>query len=135
MNSQFQNRPDPSVERETTVLPVVDISGPLKVFRPKRAGDDGKGPRLTNETRALLWFRLRAAALILLVGFGVFLIRHVAGVLTGEPRHPVLLGFHVVVVLVLGFSATPLFRHDLLSIAETPDRRACHLWPCPPRFF
>jgi serine/threonine-protein kinase len=62
--------------------------------------------------------RLRAAALILLIGFGVFLIRHVVGVLTGEPLYPVLLGFHVFVVLVLGLNAAPLCRQCTVSMSK-----------------
>jgi serine/threonine-protein kinase len=65
-----------------------------------------------------LRLRLRAAAFILLIGFGVFLIRHVVGVFTGEPLSPVLLGFHVLVVVVLGFSAAPLCRQCPVSIQK-----------------
>jgi hypothetical protein len=68
--------------------------------------------------RATRFVRLRAAALILLIGFGVFLIHHVVGVLTGEPLSPVLLGFHVLVVLVLGFCAAPLCRHCTVSVTQ-----------------
>jgi serine/threonine-protein kinase len=78
----------------------------------------GSGPHLTKETQALLRLRLRAAALILLVGFGVFLIRHIVGVLTGEPLSIVLLSFHVFVVLVLGFSTVPLCGRCAVSIKK-----------------
>src|SRR5262245_26367767 len=59
------------------------------------------GPNLMRETQALLRLRLRAAALILLIGFGAFLVRHVAGLLTGEPLDSLLLASHVLVVAVL----------------------------------
>ena len=41
---------------------------------------------------------------MLLIGFGVFLVRHIAGIVMGEPLVPVLLGFHVLVVLILSLS-------------------------------
>ena len=115
MNSKIKNDPIWSLARETASLPSADVLAPPQVCRPRRDQDDGTGPHLTSETQALLSFRLRAAALILLVGFTVFLVRHVAGVLTGEPLDPLLLGFHVLVVLVLGCSTTPLFRHYSMS--------------------
>jgi len=58
---------------------------------PKRDLVLGSGPHLTKHTEALLRLRLRAAALILLVGFGVFLVPHVVGALTGEPLSFVLI--------------------------------------------
>jgi serine/threonine-protein kinase len=78
----------------------------------------GSGPHLTEETQVLLRSRLRAAALVLLVGFSVFLVRHVVGVITGEPLDPVLLGCHVLVVLVLGFCAMPLCRRCPVSLRK-----------------
>jgi eukaryotic-like serine/threonine-protein kinase len=89
-----------------------------KVSRPRREIVAGSGPHFTNETGALLRSRLRAAASMLLLGFGVFLVRHVVGVLSGEPLDPALLGLHVLVVLVLGFSALPLWRHCALSLRK-----------------
>jgi serine/threonine-protein kinase len=87
-----------------------------KVCCPKREFSAGSGPHLTTETQALLRLRLRAAAFILLIGFTVFLIRHVVGVIAGETWDPLLLGFHVLVVLVLGLSAAPLCRHCVVSL-------------------
>ena len=66
----------------------------------------------------LLRLRLRAAAFMLLIGFGVFLIRHIAGIVMGEPLVPVLLGFHVLVVLILSLSAAPLWRHSDVSLKQ-----------------
>src|SRR5262245_42574521 len=66
----------------------------------------GSGPHLTQQTQSLLRLRLRASALLLLLGFGVFLVRHIVGVLTGEVLDPWLLGFHILIVLVL--SATSI---------------------------
>src|SRR5690242_14665660 len=57
----------------------------------------GSGPHLTSQTQPLLRKRLRAAVRVLLAGFGAFLVRHVAGLLTGEPLDRPLLGLHVVV--------------------------------------
>ena len=89
-----------------------------KVRPPRREIVAGSGPHLTDETRVLLRSRLRAAAFTLLLGFAVFLVRHVVGVLSGEPLDPALLGLHVLVVLVLGFSALPLWRHYTLSLRK-----------------
>jgi eukaryotic-like serine/threonine-protein kinase len=87
-----------------------------KVCCPKPEFREGSGPHLTHETQALLRLRLRAAAFILLVGFGAFLVRRVVGVLTGEPPDPLLLAVHVLVVLVLGFSSMPLCRQRPVSL-------------------
>jgi len=101
---------------ETILQPAADFGEPPKVCCPRRELVAGSGPHLTNQTQSLLRFRLRAAALMLLIGFGVFLIRHVAGGLTGEPLSPMLLGFHVLVLLVLSSSALPLWRRSDLSV-------------------
>lgn len=85
---------------------------------PKRENVNGSGPHLTSETQGLLRIRLRAAAIILLVGFGAFLVRHVGGVIAGEPLDKLLLGFHILVVLVLGFASTLLCRNCPLSMTK-----------------
>jgi serine/threonine-protein kinase len=101
-----------------TVLAPENGGAAAKVCRPQRAVVSGSGPHLTEETQVLLRARLRAAALILLVGFGAFLVRHVAGVIGGEPFDPVLLGFHILVVLVLGFCSLPLCRKCPVSLRK-----------------
>src|SRR5262245_65056686 len=93
---------------EKTVLAPANGGARAKACRPMPAIVAGSGPHLTEETQVLLRLRLRAAAFILLVGFGVFLVRHVVGVISGEPLDPVLLGCHVLVVVVLGFCSLPL---------------------------
>src|SRR5262245_47427849 len=103
---------------EETVESPANGDARAKVCRPMRAIVAGSGPHLTEETQVLLRLRLRAAAFILLVGFGVFLVRHVVGVISGEPLHPVLLGCHVLVVLVLGFCAMPLCRRCPVSLRK-----------------
>src|SRR5688572_19133194 len=79
-----------------------------KVCRPKRQFIEASGSHLTQETQALLRLRLRAAAFILLVGFGAFLVRHLVGIVLGEPLDPTLLGTHILVVVVLGWSTLSL---------------------------
>lgn len=116
MNQQFQSAPFGPQESET-------ILAPAKVARanvccPKRDIASRSGPHLTQETQALLRLRLRAAAFILLIGFAVFLVRHVAGVLSGEPLDPLLLGSHILVVLVLGVSSLPLCRQCVVSLRQ-----------------
>jgi eukaryotic-like serine/threonine-protein kinase len=102
---------------ETVLQPSVDAAERSKVFNPKREVA-GSRPHLTKETQSLLRVRLRAAALMLLVGFGAFLIRHVAGVLTGEPLDRALLGFHVAVVLVLSVIAACLWHQPDFSVTK-----------------
>src|SRR3989442_73144 len=94
--------------RETILQPKAKTVEPAKVCCPKR--EAGSRLNLTGETNALLRSRLRAAALILLVGFGAFLVRHLAGVLAGEPLDWLLLAAHLLVVLVLAFNFLPLCR-------------------------
>jgi serine/threonine-protein kinase len=85
---------------------------------PNRQIVAGSGPHLTEETQALLCLRIRASALMFLIGFGVFLVRHVAGVLMGEPLLPMLLGLHVLVVVVMSLFAAPWWWRESLSIKK-----------------
>jgi eukaryotic-like serine/threonine-protein kinase len=110
--------PPEVVGDETILQPATDPSERPKVCCPKREIVAGSGPRLTNETQALLQVRLRAATILLLIGFGIFLVRHVVGELWGEPLFPVLLGFHVLVVLVLSLSAGLLWRRRDMSLEK-----------------
>src|SRR5262249_16362354 len=107
-----------TLDDETVLQHAASAGKPEMVCCPKREIVAGSGPHLTKETQALLRSRLRAAALILLIGFSIFLVRHVVGVLANEPLSPVLLGFHVLVVLVLGLCAAPLCRHCTVSIRK-----------------
>jgi serine/threonine-protein kinase len=108
----------PTVDAETILQPAANGEQRAKVCCPRQDRVAGSGPHLTKETQALLRLRLRAAALILLIGFSVFLIRHVVGLFTDESMSPVLLTFHVLVVLVLGFCAAPLCRDCTVSIKK-----------------
>jgi serine/threonine-protein kinase len=92
----------------------------MKVCCPKReiADHSGSGPRLTQETQGVLRYRLRAAAFILLIGFGAFLIRHLVGVFGEEPLDPWLLGSHILVVLALAASSLPLCRECCVSLRK-----------------
>jgi hypothetical protein len=90
---------------------------------PHRDVKYGSASHLTAETQELLRIRLRASALILLVGFSVFLVRHVIGVATSEPLNPFLLAFHVLNVVALAVIAGLLYRHraiptPILRLAE-----------------
>src|SRR5262249_15571885 len=108
----------PTIDQVSTPAPSGQSGQPVTVCSPKREVVHGSGPHLTGETQALLRYRLRAAALILFVGFSVFLVRHVVGVVTGEPLDPLLLGAHVFVVLVLGGASLPLCRRCPVSLAK-----------------
>jgi serine/threonine-protein kinase len=73
---------------------------------------------LAEQTQSLLRLRLRASALLLLLGFGLFLVRHIVGALTGEPLDPRLLGFHILIVLVLSAVSVLLSPHRAISIRK-----------------
>ena len=116
MRNRLDQAPPRPFERETIQHPMADPVERRKVCCPRRELVTSSGPHLTKDTQTLLRFRLRAAVCILLIGFGAFLVRHVVGGLTGEPVSPVLLGFHLLVVLVLSSSTAALWRHSNLSI-------------------
>jgi serine/threonine-protein kinase len=115
MNSQLKRAPRGALDEETVLVSANLQSG--KVC-PKREIVNGSRPHLTKETQPLLRLRLRAAAFILLIGFGVFLVRHVVGILTGEPLDPLLLGDHILVVLVLVASLLPLCQRCSVSMRK-----------------
>jgi eukaryotic-like serine/threonine-protein kinase len=114
------NRLEPAalatLDRETVVQPVVNAVEQAQASSPKREIIAGSKPQLTKETQGLLRIRLRGAALMLLLGFGLFLVRHVAGVLSSEPLDTPLLSLHVVVVLVLAFVSILLCLRSPLSM-------------------
>ncbi len=110
MNSHVEQASLKSYDRKTVMqqaaAKTVERQSPCA--RPEFVA--GSGPHLTKETQPLLRLRLRAAALILLIGFVVFLVRHAIGIVTGEPFDQILFGFHTLVVLVLSLSLKLLGR-------------------------
>src|SRR5262245_49231460 len=112
-----QQAPPNPLDAKTVLAPPNEVARP-KVCRPMPVIAAGSGPHLTEETQVLLRSRLRAAALVLLVGFTVFLVRHVVGVIAGEPLDPVLLACHILVVLVLAFCSMPLCRKCHVSLPK-----------------
>ena len=70
MNSRFQQPSLVTVDRVTIVEPAAEDGARPKVCCPNREIANASGLHLTQETQALLRLRLRAAAFILLVGFG-----------------------------------------------------------------
>jgi tRNA A-37 threonylcarbamoyl transferase component Bud32 len=111
-------KPASSTSDLATVLVPEESAARAKVCCPKRDNVFGSGPHLTKETQELLKGRLRAAAIILLIGFGIFLVHHVFGVLTTQPLYPLLLGSHIFVVLVLGVMALPLCRSCTVTLKK-----------------
>jgi hypothetical protein len=118
VKNRFMQAPLQAIGDETIVQPAADSGDRPKVFCPKGDNAAVSGPRLTKETQALLQVRLRAATLLLLIGFGIFLVRHAMGDLWGEPVSAVLLGFHVLVVVALSLSAAWLWRRRDMSITQ-----------------
>ena len=84
MKIRLKHAPPGNFGTETILQPAADAGERREVCCPKREVVAGSGPHLTKETQGLLQSRLRAAAVVLLIGFGVFLVRHVAGWFTGE---------------------------------------------------
>src|SRR5262245_55492257 len=107
-----------SASGDETILTPPSGGAPRHFCRPRRELVAGSGPHLTTETQVLLRSRLRPTALILLVGFSVFLARHVAGLIAGEPLDSLLLTAHVLVVLVLGYCSLPLCRKRPASLRK-----------------
>jgi serine/threonine-protein kinase len=93
-------------------------SGETNVASPKREIVAGSGPRLTQQTQALLRLRLRASAFIMLVGFAVFLVRHIVGKFAGEPRDAWLLGAHITVVIALAGIFAWLYRKRAATLGQ-----------------
>lgn len=113
MNSRYKQLPSGRWDEDTVLRPAGEQA---KVCCHKREALAGSGPHLTKETQALLRLRLRASAFMLFIGFAVFLVRHIVGLLTSEALSVPLLVFHVLVVLVLGLCAAPLYRHRVVSV-------------------
>jgi len=63
---------------------------------------EGSGPELTSETHALLRIRLRAAALLLFVGFAVFLLKHFFQSDFSIPGDVFFFALHLGTTIVLG---------------------------------
>lgn len=117
MKTQHFQQPLGPITQNTIAASAIGNSR-AEVCCPQRESVDQGQSHLTRETQALLRSRLRAAAFILLVGFGLFLVRHVIGVVYGEPLIPLLLGAHILVVLVLGWSSLPLCRKCPVSLPK-----------------
>jgi len=115
MNTVSNRALPQSYDRETVAHLAAGAPEPTPASQPRPQIVQGSGPHMTSQTQPLLRLRLRAAALVLLIGFGVFLGRHIAGVTTGEPLDPLLLGFHTLVVLILSVSLLVLRRRSSLS--------------------
>lgn len=71
---------------------------------------EGSGPGLSGETRSLLRSRLRAAALMLCLGFGVFLVWSVFSIDLSQSIGIVVLSAHIATTIILGVSAFALCR-------------------------
>jgi serine/threonine-protein kinase len=116
--NRFDSEQLETFEHETVVQPALGDSDGREAGASKRKIVAGSAPQLTKETQGLLRVRLRAAALMLLLGFGLFLIRHVVGVLTTEPFDVPLLVLHFIVVIVLSFVSILLCRQCPLSMRK-----------------
>src|SRR5262245_25816875 len=115
MDTRNNQAPRWKFDAETVVPPVPPAAKSGRGSAIRRDIVHGSGPHLTAQTHSLLRLRLRAAAILLLMGFGVFLVRHIVGVLTGEALDPWLLGFHILIVLVLGVISVVLTPRATIS--------------------
>lgn len=77
---------------------------------------EGSGPQITSETERLLRDRLRAAAKMLLFGFGLFLIWRLFGDRKIAGRSNLLFGIHVAIVAIEAFSWRWLRRGNTIDL-------------------
>src|SRR4051794_22754851 len=106
---------------------------------------EGSGPHLTAETRSFLQARLRAAAIVLLIAFSLFLARSLFSLLLGSEISPddlTLLLFHLAVTIALATSVLALSGRRSLSLrgsghwrsrssgSRWRSRRCCSTWSC-----
>src|SRR5262245_18868992 len=114
--SQHIEHASASSSSETIPIERLPRGEQRKVCCPHREAPSGSGSHLTAETQELLRIRLRASSLILLVGFSVFLVRHIIGVATTEPLNPFLLAFHVFNVVALAVVTWLLYRQRAIPM-------------------
>ena len=110
MSQRIEHSPPRRFDSETIAIDRDSFGERRKICYPKREAMSG-GSHLTSETQELLRVRLSASALVLLIGFSVFLVRHIIGVATSEPLNPFLLGFHLFNVVALAVITRLLYRY------------------------
>ena len=116
MKSQFEQALLQNYGRDTVVHAAAHATERPQAREVKREIVAGSGPHLSKETVPLLRLRLRAAALILLIGFAAFLAWHLIGIVAGEPLDLSLLVCHCLVTAVLGLSFLVLLQVKSLSM-------------------
>jgi len=79
---------------------------------------EGTGPQISRETESLLRDRLRAAAKMLLFGFGLFLVWRLIGNRKVASGSNVLLGIHVVIVAIEAFAWRWLRRSHKIELSQ-----------------
>ncbi|HVT26686.1 MAG TPA: serine/threonine-protein kinase, partial [Lacipirellulaceae bacterium] len=133
-----------SVDGEETVIaprPVFRARGDSssdelrKEARRRVALVEGSTPHLSAETRELLRNRLRIAAIMLFVGFFLFLIRWAFYWSEwGKPEHMPMFYTHALVTVVLGAFAVRLCRHCAYSLAKLRVAELV-IFGCPALYF
>jgi hypothetical protein len=100
---------EPTLDAPISAEPT-DVASASSVPRPAAqvALVEGSGPALTDEMTMLLRSRLRAAALVLFTGSGLFLAWGLYSPPPARQASLLLTGFHALLVLVLGFTALTL---------------------------
>jgi len=104
MNSQLEQAQLATCDRETVVQPATESVEGARNSCAKSDIADNSWQRFTKPTQPGWRMPRRIATFMLLIGFSMFLGRHVLGILAGEPFDPLLLGYHALVVLVLGWN-------------------------------
>jgi serine/threonine-protein kinase len=122
MPESFRNIPyispnDVTLDAMAVGLPVEALSSDEGAACPKVQLVEGAGPGLTGQTETVLRARLRAAALVLLIGSAAFLIRNLfdgelrrSNVRHVEISGQLLFGFHVGHVVMLAIVNAVLWR-------------------------
>jgi len=98
--------------------PDASQSGPHDRCRRQVALVEGSGPQMTGETVCLLRSRLRAAALVLFIGYSAFFVRNLfAGGAAGSLSER-LFWFHFGLDLTLGLCVVKLCRRCAMSLGK-----------------
>jgi hypothetical protein len=103
-------------DQRSSVQPTIDYVSSNSASPPRADVVAGSSVHLSDETRSLLRVRLRAVALAMSCAFGVFLVRDLW--LAGLYRDPVLVTFHVFVVVVFIASFVALSSRRAITLAR-----------------
>src|SRR5437016_5301030 len=111
MNIQHEQMRRRTCDRETVAQAATSAVEQARSSRFKKEIAPASQPHLGHGTQSLLHWR-RGAGIILTIGFGLFLVRLVAGMFMGEPVDPLQLSLYLLAAVLFGAQRiTPPRRH------------------------